>query len=121
MDTAKRKWILSMLALNREHKSRNVPIYTLDGWYTLVRSSCKKPYNVVELQLNDWKAWKFLAQTELRNMKKADDGTTLNWLKLKWIKVTKYDQEAFYVKEELDNEIPYKASTKKESPDNSHR
>jgi len=104
-----------------EQKCRNVPIYTPDGWYTLVRSSCKKPYNVVELQFNDWKAWKYLAQTELRNTKKADDGTTLNWLKLKWIKVTKYDQEAFYVKEELDNEIPFKRVSIKKAPRKSHR
>ena len=104
-----------------EQKSRNIPIYTPDGWYTLVRSSCKKPYNVAELQFTDWKAWKCLVHQELRNTKKADDGATLNWLKLKWIKVTKYDQQAFCVKEELDDEIPFKRVAIKQAPRKSCR
>jgi len=91
-----------------EMASKNVPIYSPEGWYTLARSACRKPYEVVEMQFDGWKAWKTLAQSHIQNLKKAEDGTAINWLKLKWLRVEKSDLEAFYVKEELDESVPFR-------------
>ena len=74
-------------------------MYTPDGWYTLARSACRKPYQVIKMEFQQWLAWKQLAKAYMKIVKIAEDGNSVNWLTLKWTRITNTDPDAFYVKD----------------------
>lgn len=71
-----------------ERASRNIPIYTPDQWYTLVRT-CKKinPYMVIELCQENIFDMKDLSRKTSINWKKNDENKNIQWNKFKIIEV----------------------------------
>ena len=83
-------------------------IYTPFDWFTVVRS-CRpqQPYNVIELEHQDFFDHKKASSAMMKNKNQADDGPKILWTKLKWIRHTQDDLDAIFVKTRLQDELPF--------------
>lgn len=88
-----------------EKAARNVPVYTPDQWYTLVRTSKRKnPYVVIEM-----------SQENIYDLKKLQQTTSLNWEKNECNEKICWNQiKTVQTDPELPNTILYKDSYKDE-------
>lgn len=82
-----------------EKKKKNVDIFDPSGWYTLIRSACKKnPYTVYEVNQSDIKCFKTLKKEILKNKNTDTNGNDVNWLKITWLQYRKDDTAHIYFK-----------------------
>lgn len=102
-----------------ENRGNKIDIYTPEGWYTVARTAkTKKPfYNVIEMNYSDFLNFKFFSKTAVINKKKCEDGSNLNWLKVKWIQYRKEQPNKIFFKERLNDSefrsiVVKKASTR---------
>ncbi|KAJ8872971.1 hypothetical protein PR048_026587 [Dryococelus australis] len=90
---------------NKFMKRLEIPIYSPQDWYQLVRSTGPKnnKYQVTELNHHDF----FEFSSLLKQKKKDNDGNVFSWLQTKWFRYTKeYGQILF--KNTLSNDEPFK-------------
>ena len=82
-----------------ERSRRGVRIHHPDQWITVMQCARDAdPYTVVALEHDSFYDFKKLAKSTLRNVKLDIKNRRVNWLKIKWIRVTKADTDTIYFK-----------------------
>ncbi|KAL7382213.1 hypothetical protein ABVT39_018645 [Epinephelus coioides] len=82
-----------------ETARRKVPIYSPDGYYTLVRVARKNnPYTVHELGHKDFLDFKSFSNHVLKNKTKDEEGQAVHWQKIKWFCYTKEEPRTIFFK-----------------------
>lgn len=85
-----------------ETARKNVPVYSPDGYYTLVSMARKTmPYKVIELSHSDFLKFKSFSSHMVQNKTKDAEGETVCWQKIKWLRYTKEDPNVIQFKYEL--------------------
>ncbi|KAK7474663.1 hypothetical protein BaRGS_00034087 [Batillaria attramentaria] len=80
-----------------ERSRRGVRIHQPDQWITVIQCARDSdPYTVVTLEHDAFYDFKELARNTMRNTKHDINNRRVNWLKLKWIRVTKADTDTVY-------------------------
>lgn len=86
-----------------ETARKSVPVYSPDGYYTLVRAARRKnPYKVHELNHKEFIDFKTVASTKIKNKTKDDEGQQVKWLKMKWMRYMKQEKNAILFKYDMD-------------------
>lgn len=89
-----------------ETARKNVPVYSPQGYYTLVRMARKtKPYEVIELGHADFLDFKSLSQQTMRNKTKDSEVGSVRWQKIKWMRYTKENPRCIQFKYEMSEEF----------------
>lgn len=82
-----------------ETARRKVPIYSPDGYYSLVRVARKNdPYSVHELRHKDFLDFKSFSNHKLKNRTKNEEGQAFHWQKNKWFRYTKEEPKTIFFK-----------------------
>ncbi|KAJ8000985.1 hypothetical protein DPEC_G00186120 [Dallia pectoralis] len=82
-----------------ETEWRKVPIYSPDGYYTLVRVARKyKPYTVHELGHKDFLDFRYFSNHILKNKTKDEEGKAVHCQKMKWFRYTKEEPRTSFFK-----------------------
>ncbi|ELU13042.1 hypothetical protein CAPTEDRAFT_203816 [Capitella teleta] len=91
-----------------ERMGRTNKIHSPFDWYTIVRS-CRpqQPYNVIEMEHADFQDHKKVSSSVIKNRNKVADESKVLWTKLKWIRYQQDDLDAFFVKERLQDDLPF--------------
>ena len=88
-----------------ERAKRNTNVYHPSQWDTVVSMARQKnPYIVIPLNHKDFYDLKGLRKTICRNMKTTTEGERVNWLKVKWVRVTKESPESIFLNYTFDTE-----------------
>ena len=81
-----------------ETAKKNTRIYVPSQWDTVIAMARKKnPYRVIPMSFSSFKDIKDLKSTNYNSVKIDQNGDKVNWLKIKWIKVTKDHPENVFV------------------------
>ncbi|KAL8606590.1 hypothetical protein ACOMHN_009475 [Nucella lapillus] len=90
-----------------ESAKTGVKVHTPDEWTFLMR--CARPrkrYDVEELAHRNIFDFKSVATTCLRNTKSDTDGNRVNWMKIKWLRYLKGEEDTIYFKYKMSD--PFK-------------
>ncbi|KAF3837648.1 hypothetical protein F7725_009416, partial [Dissostichus mawsoni] len=88
-----------------ETARKKVPVYSPEGYYTLVRMARRnRPYKVIELGHSDFLDFKSFSQHTVRNRTKDTEGQTVRWQKIKWLRYTKEDPKGIQFKYSLSDQ-----------------
>lgn len=92
-----------------EKAARNIPVYTPDQWYTLVRTSKRKnPYVVVEMSQENIFDLKKLQQLTSINWEKNETNDKIYWNQLKIVQTNPQYPNIIFYKESYSEEDPFK-------------
>jgi hypothetical protein len=82
-----------------EFAKKRTKIYVPSQWDTVIAMTRKtNPYLVVPVKYTDFYNLKEFCVCYCKNMKKETNGEKVNWLKVKWIRVTKSNLKSIYCK-----------------------
>ena len=82
-----------------ERAKKGVKIHHPYQWLTVCQCARgSDPFTVVLLEHEAFFDFKDVARTTIRNTKTDTNGSRVNWLKIKWIRVEKSDSDAVYFK-----------------------
>lgn len=86
-----------------ERRGAKVDIFTPDGWYSVAKTAkMSEPYyKVIEMDYSDFINFKNYSKMLIKNKNKSEDGSTVNWLKIKWLQYRKNDPLHIFYKERL--------------------
>lgn len=92
-----------------EKSARNIPVFTPDQWYTLVRTSKRKnPYAVIEMTQENIFDLKKLQQKTSLNWEKNEMNERVNWNQLKIIKTNPEEPHVIFYKTGYKDEDGFK-------------
>ena len=82
-----------------ETAKKNVKVSIPDQWNTVIECARpKQPYVIQGLQYRDVLDFKHVAATSLRNTKTDVNGQRVNWLKVKWLRYIKGEEDTIFFK-----------------------
>ena len=82
-----------------ERAKKGIKIHHPDHWLTVCQcAQGSDPFTNVPLEHEAFYDFKDVARTTIRNTKTDTNGSRVNWLKIKWIRVVKSDSDAVYFK-----------------------
>ena len=82
-----------------ETAKKNVKVSIPDQWNTVIECARpKQPYVIQGLQYRDVLDFKHVAATSLRNTKTDVSGQRVNWLKVKWLRYIKREEDTIFFK-----------------------
>lgn len=92
-----------------EKAARNIPVYTPDQWYTLVRTSKRKnPYVVIEMGQENIFDLKMLQQKTSLNWDKNETNEKVYWNQIKMVKTSPEDTNIIFYKDSYKDEPMFK-------------
>ena len=81
-----------------EHAKKGANIYEPSQWDTIIAKARKQnPYLVIPLGYKDFYDLKSYSKTYCKNMKKGTKNEKVNWMKVKWIRVSKSNVTSIFV------------------------
>ena len=81
-----------------DYAKKNMKIYLPDQWDTIVSMARKRnPYIVIPLKYSDFYDLKDLKKETCKNMKNAQNGSKVNWMKVKWIQFLKSSPGSIFI------------------------
>jgi hypothetical protein len=89
-----------------ERICRHQDMYAPTDYYSAVRlARSSNPYEVTVLETDMFNDYKTLAKASIKNRTKAADGTSVNWLKVKWFMYDKNHPDKIFFKFNYEQEF----------------
>ena len=86
-----------------ERTKKTNPVYVPSQWYATARTARRcRPYNVHEMQANDFMNFKNVSMKAIKNRSKDTNENVVNWLKIKQFCYLKSEPDAILFKYDLD-------------------